>query len=137
MSLLPHTDAAGGSPLSYGQRLDIGRPIRDGFRKARFATVPVFTDEELQRRVLLLAEMSDVLCSPSLDFQDLYAASNEVVKYGHHVADCRAAHINGRELPAEPALVLPELRSAGAWPAMTSSVQRGRPWRRPIPPDQA
>jgi hypothetical protein len=44
---LPNTEAAPGSPLSYGERGDRARSLLDELRRAVFVTVPLLPDQEL------------------------------------------------------------------------------------------
>jgi hypothetical protein len=109
LKLLPHTESAPGSPLSYGERFSAAGPMRKALDRAQFVTVPLLTDPEVARRFTRFADYCDHVSGPSVGAQDIHRAIGEIVAYGDHVGDCLNAHINGRPLPAEPHPELPAL----------------------------
>lgn len=46
---LPYTENTPGSPLSYGERLDIARPMLSALDRARFVIEPVLADKALTK----------------------------------------------------------------------------------------
>lgn len=78
---LPNTEAAPGSPLSYGERGDRARSLLDELRRAVFVTVPLLTDQELARRFRLFLAICEFTASPSVDASDVREAITEADAY--------------------------------------------------------
>jgi len=106
LRLLPYTEAAAGSPLSYGERGDRARPILDELRRAVFTKVPMLTDSELATRFRLFAEICQFTASTSVDASDLRQSVTEADAYADHLRACLIAHIDKNPLPAAPELAI-------------------------------
>jgi hypothetical protein len=106
LKLLPYTDAAAGSPLSYGERGDRARPMLDQLRRAVFVEVPLLTDPELARRFRLFLAICEHAASTSVDASEIHAAVEEADVYADHLHACLTAHIDEAPIPAEPALMI-------------------------------
>jgi hypothetical protein len=101
LRLLPYTESAAGSPLSYGERLSRAHPMHDALAHALDTTVPLLTDPEVARRFRLFADYCDHVSGPRVDAQDIHRAVDAVIAYSDHLRDCLVAHIDGKQIPPE------------------------------------
>jgi hypothetical protein len=99
---LPYTENTPGSPLSYGERLDIARPILSALDRAGFVIMPVLTDKTLIEQFQGFDRLCRHAAGPRVDAQDIHRAVGDVRGYGEHVRECVAAHLDGRPMPPEP-----------------------------------
>lgn len=102
LKLLPYTESAAGSPLSYGERGDRARPMLDELRRALFVDGPLLTDPELARRVRLFLAICQFTAGVSVDQFKIHEAVREAGAYADHLAACLKAHIDEEPLPADP-----------------------------------
>jgi hypothetical protein len=109
LRLLPYTDNAAGSPLSFTERFDRSRPMRDALNHAQFAVVPLLTDPEAGRRFNQFASYCEHVSGPYIGAQDIQSAVEAVMEYGDHARACLTAHINKTALPPEPHPDIPAL----------------------------
>lgn len=101
---LPYTESPAGSPLSYGERLDKARPMREALEHAQFAIVPLLTDREVARILKQFADYCEFISGPRVDAEHIRYAVDQVMRYGDHVRDCLDAHINKKPLPSPPSI---------------------------------
>jgi hypothetical protein len=106
LRLLPYTEAAASSPLSYGERGDRARPMLDELRRAAFVKVPLLTDRELARRFRLFLAICEFAASTSVDASEVHEAVKEADAYADHLRACLEAHIDGTPILAAPALTI-------------------------------
>jgi hypothetical protein len=102
LPMLPHTDSAPGSPLSYGERGDIARPMLEALDHAGFVIVPLLTDATLTARFERFEELCRHAASPNVDAQDIHHAVKGVREYGRHVRECLTTHLDDKPMPPEP-----------------------------------
>ena len=103
---LPYTEAATGSPLSYGERGDRARPMLDELRRAAFVKVPLLTDRELARQFRLFLAICEFVASTSVDASEVHQAVREAGAYADHLRACLEAHIDGTPIPTAPTLTI-------------------------------
>jgi hypothetical protein len=77
LRLLPYTDAAAGSPNSYGERLSRAGPMLKALERAQFVTIPLLTDREVTRRFTQFASYCNRVSGPSVDAEDIVVAEAE------------------------------------------------------------
>jgi hypothetical protein len=106
LRLLPYTEAAAGSPLSYRERGDRARPMLDELRRAAFVKVPLLTDRELALRFRLFLAICEFAASTSVDASEVHEAVEEANVYAHHLRACLEAHIDETPIPAAPTLTI-------------------------------
>lgn len=101
LKLLPHTDSAPGSPLSYGERLGRAQPMHDALAQALFVRVPLISDKELARRFREFARLCEHVAGPEVNAEDIYKVVATAEAYGDYVRASLAAHIDSQPLPTE------------------------------------
>ncbi len=106
LMLLPYTEAAAGSPLSYGERGDRARPMLDELRRAAFIRVPLLTDREIARQFRLFLAICEFAAGTSVDASEVHQAVREAGAYADHLRACLEAHIDGTPLPSAPTLTI-------------------------------
>jgi hypothetical protein len=106
LKLLPYTEAAAGSPLSYGERGDRARPMLDELRRAAFVKVPLLTDRELAHRFRLFLAICEYTASTSVDASEVHETVKQADAYADHLHACLVAHIDETPIPAAPALTI-------------------------------
>jgi hypothetical protein len=106
LNVLPYTEAAIGSPLSYKERGDRAEPMLEELRRVVFVKLPLLTDRELARRLRLFQTICTFTASGSVDASEIHEAVTEASTYADHLRACFAAHINEEPLPAEPKLAI-------------------------------
>jgi hypothetical protein len=106
LRLLPYTEAAAGSPLSYGERGDRARPMLDELRHATFVKVPLLTDRELASRFRMFLAICEYTASTRVDASDIHEAVKEAGAYADHLRACLVAHIDETPIPSAPALTI-------------------------------
>ncbi len=106
LRLLPYTQAAAGSPLSYGERGDRARPMLDELRRAAFVKVPLLTDREIARQFRLFLAIYEFAAGMSVDASEVHKAVKEAGAYADHLRACLEAHIDGTPIPAAPTLTI-------------------------------
>lgn len=106
LRLLPYTEAAAGSPLSYGERGDRARPMLDELRHAVFVKVPLLSDREIARRFRRFLTICEFTASTRADASDVREAVKEASTFAAHLGACLEAHIAGEPIPATPELTI-------------------------------
>lgn len=96
---LRFTHNAPGSPLSYGQRLDIARPMLDLLNHADFTLIPLLTSTELGERFSQFSKLCERVSGPEVDAQDLDSAVKQIREYGTHIRTCLIAETDNKPLP--------------------------------------
>jgi len=99
LKLLPYTEAAAGSPLSYGERGDRARPMLDELRRAAFVKVPLLIDRELARGFRLFLTLCEFTASTSVDASEVHQAVKEADAYADHL---RASKRTSTVHPSRP-----------------------------------
>jgi hypothetical protein len=125
LKLLPYTESAAGSPLSYGERGDRARPMLDELRRAAFVKVPLLTDRELACRFRLFLVICEFVASTSVDASEVHQAVKEADAYADHLRACLEAHIDGAPIPPAPALTI-TARAAGQQAVIASRTKPGQ-----------
>ena len=97
---LPHpTSAPAGSPLSYGERVDVARPALDRLRRADARSVPLLMDSDMRARFRVLRELCSRVAKVDIDAAAYPAAIDEVRSYLKHVEESLQAILNDQRLP--------------------------------------
>lgn len=125
LRLLPYTEAAPGSPLSYGERGDRARPMLDEVRRAVFVEVPLLTDRELVDRFRLFLAICEFTASGSVDASEIHAAIKEADAYAEHLQVCLKAHIDETPVPADTPALMVTARAAEQQVIIASATGRG------------
>lgn len=126
LKLLPHTESAPGSPLSYAERGDRARPMLDELRRALFVDGPLLTDPELARRFRMFAAICQLTASVSVDQFQIHEAVKEADAYADHVAACLKAHIDEEPLPTDAPRLVITAEAAEQQVIIASAASRGQ-----------
>jgi hypothetical protein len=111
LPMLPHTDNSPGSPLSYGERQGIARPMLDRLSHAEFTLVPQVTSPELAKRFSTFAKLCQHISGPQADALHVHSTVEQVRGYDTHIRACLVAYIDGKPLPAPADVATPDRAS--------------------------